>query len=146
MRKWHVTIRSTAQFAWQHLVTLRGVLNEDGLHGGDLLQVGRLQPFHHVHIRVVSATLVVQHVLDKPGAVDADGIEAEVIRAALVAVGDGGYAQVSQRDDPLGKNGCDGRVALCVYAANLARAVINVEVPRDELLLRLYFEWHPSVE
>ena len=128
------------RLARQHLVALRRVVEEDRFHGRNLLQVGGLQPLHHVLIRVVRAALVVQRVLDELESRNAYCIEAQVVGAAGVAVGDGGYAQVLERRDPLRKDGRDGRVALGVDAANLAGAVIHIEVTGDELLFRLYFE------
>jgi len=67
-------------------------------------------------------------------------IKAEVVGASGGAVSNGGYAQVFERRNPLGEDGRDGRVALCVDAAHFARAIIHVEVGGNELLLRLHFQ------
>jgi len=76
---------------------------------------------------MVRAALVVQHVLNELEAGNADRIEAQVVGAAGVAVSNCCYSQILQRGDPLGKDGRDGRVALCVDAANLARTLSTLK-------------------
>ena len=124
-------------FTGEHLVALGCVVEEDGLDDGNLLEIGRLEAFDGVFVGVVRAGLVVHVVLDELEARDADGVEAEVVSAAGVAVGDGGDAEVFEGGDPLGEDGADGGVALGVDAADFAGAVVDVEVGADELLLGL---------
>ena len=90
---------------------------------------------------MVRAALIVQHVLDELEAGDADRVEAQVIGAASVAIRDRGYAQVFEWGNPLRKNRRNGRVALRIDAADLARAVIHIEVGGNEFLLRLHCQW-----
>ena len=129
-RRFSFRIGIGQRLARHHLVALGGVVDKDGLDGGDLLQVGRLQPLHDILVGVMGAALVVEIVLDELETGNADRIEAQVIGAAGVAHRDGGDAEVLQRRDPLRKDGRDRRVALEIDAANLARAVVDVEVGR----------------
>src|ERR1035437_2893385 len=87
------------------------------------------------------AAFVVQHLLNELEAWKVPCADTQVIRAACVAVGYRGHAQVLERSDPLRKDGRDGRVPLRIDAANSARAVIHVEVAGDELVLRLNLQW-----
>ena len=50
-------------------------------------------------------------------------------------VSDGGDAEVFQRGDPLSEDGVHGGVALCVDTADFARAVIDIEVAGEQLVL-----------
>src|SRR6266568_6889825 len=89
---------------------------------------------------MVSAALIVQHVLNELKAGNADCIEAQVIGAAGVAHGQSRNAEILKRSNPLRKNWRYSRVSLQINAANLASTVIHVEVGRDQLLLRLHFQ------
>jgi hypothetical protein len=112
-------------FAGHHLVAHGGVVEEDGLDGGDLCEVGGLQALVGVHVGVVSAALVVHRVLDELEAGEADGVEGEMIGAAGVAHGDGGDAEVSERPDPLAEDRLLGGVALQIDATDLSGAVVD---------------------
>ena len=46
-------------------------------------------------------------------------------------------AQILQRFDPLRENRGDGRVALQIDAANFSTAVVDVEIRRELLMIRL---------
>ena len=121
------------RLARHHLVALRGVIHEDRLDGRNLLQVGRLQAFHHILVRMVGAALVVEHVLNELESGDAHRVKAQVIGAAGVAIGDGGNAEVLQRRNPLRKDRRNGPVSLRVDAANFAGAVIDIEIRRKSV-------------
>ena len=62
-------------FARNHLVAHGGVVEEDGLDGGDLREIGRLQALVGVHVGVVSAAFVVGRILNELEAGQADGVE-----------------------------------------------------------------------
>src|ERR1700691_5453868 len=61
------------RFARDHFVAHGGVVDENGLDGGDLLQVSGNEMFVRVHVGVVRAGLVVGVVLNELEARDADG-------------------------------------------------------------------------
>ena len=72
-------------FAGEHLVALGGVVDEDRLYGGELLEVGGLEALDGVFVGVVGAGFVVHIVLNELEAGEADGVEAEVVGAAGVS-------------------------------------------------------------
>ncbi len=69
------------RLAGQHLVAHRRVVNEDRFDRGGLREIARLQAFVSIHIRVVGARDVVELVLNKLEARNANVIERFVIRA-----------------------------------------------------------------
>jgi len=89
------------RFPRDHLIAHCGVVDEDGFNRGDLLKVRWLQALVGIHIGMVGPCLIVQRVLNKLEARDANGIKGQVVCAARVSVGYGGYAEISQRSDPL---------------------------------------------
>src|SRR5579885_444792 len=133
-------LRMRQRLAGQHLVAHGGVVDKDGLDGSDLLEVACLQAFIGVLVGVVGAALVIQVVLNELEAVDADGVEGEVVGAAGIAHRKGGYTEVFERSDPLRKDGRNGGVFLQVDAADFTGAVRSEEIAGDELPLGLDFE------
>ena len=81
---------------------------------------------------------VVQRVLDKLEAGNADGVETEMVGAAGVAQSDRGYADVLERLHPLFEDRADGGILLQVDSANFSAAVVDVEIAGDFFLLGLY--------
>ena len=133
-------LRIRQRLARQHLVALGGVVYKDRFDRRNLLQVAGLQSFHDILVGVVGAAFVIQIVLDELEARNPDSIEAQVIGTACIAIRNGGDAQILQRRDPLSKNRRNGRVTLRVDAADFARAIVHIEIRRDQLLFRLHFQ------
>ena len=87
----------------------------------------------HVEVRVVDVAEVVQLVLHELEARDADAVEADVVGAARVALGDDGRADVVPRLQPVLEDRRDRQVLLRIDAADLAAAVVQIEVRGDLL-------------
>ena len=83
------------------------------------------------------ALLVLDFVLDELEAGQADAVERDVVGAAGVALGDGRDAEVLERLDPGCEDRRDGVILLRVDAADLAGAVVEVEVGGEFGVLRL---------
>src|SRR4051812_32476381 len=94
-RRGQIALRQ--RVAGHHLRTVGRFPYERSLDHGGLLQVFALQAVVHIVIRVVSALAVLDLVLDELEAGQTDAIEREVVRAAGIALGDGGDAEVFQR-------------------------------------------------
>src|SRR6202047_4372505 len=90
---------------------------------------------------MVGPCLIVQRVLNKLEARDANGIKGQVVCAARVPVSYGCYAQVPERLHPLLEDGIHRGIALGVDAPNFARSVVDVEIGGDEFLLGFELEW-----
>src|SRR5436190_2128295 len=60
-----------------------------------------------------------------------------MVGAARVVDGDGGGAHIVERLEPIGKEGACVLIALEVDAADLARAVIQVEISAQFIVFRL---------
>src|SRR5204863_1613554 len=81
--------------------------------------------------------VVVELVLDELEAGEADGVEGEVIGAAGAAHRQRRGTEVVKRDEPFPEDRNDRRVLLTVDAPHLSGAVVEVEVRRELLPLRL---------
>src|SRR5579863_6418518 len=107
----------------QHLVAHRGVVNEDGLDRGCLLQIGGLQPLVGVHVGVMGACAVIQLILYELEARNSHSVERLVVRAASMTQGDRGNTEVPQRFNPLREDGGYSGVFLQIDSTDLATAV-----------------------
>src|SRR5579859_6419498 len=134
--------RSRRQFfldglAREHLIAHRRVIDEVGNNHSDLPQILELHTIVNIHIRVMRARLVLDRVLDELESWNAYCIEREVIRSASVAHCERVHSQIFELLHPRLENGLHCRVALHVDAANLACAIVDVEISGDLGLLRL---------
>src|SRR5215470_16867682 len=84
---------------------------------------------------MMRARPVVEHVLNKLESRDTDGIERLMIRTAGVTHGDAADPEVRERRNPLLEAGGDRGILLQIDSANLAGAIINVEVSGDLCLV-----------
>jgi undecaprenyl-diphosphatase len=110
---------------------LRGVVDERGDDRRRLLEVVGHRVVLHVQVRVVDVAEVVQLVLHELEAGDADAVKTHVIGAAGVALGHDGCADVIPRLQPVREDRRDRQVFLGVDPADLAAAVVEVEVGGD---------------
>ena len=85
----------------------------------------------------MGAAFVIHRVLNELEAGDARGIERLMVGAAGIAHGKRIHAKITKRLHPRFKDRLDPGILLHVNAANLAGAVIHVEIDRDLCLLRL---------
>src|SRR5580700_4953114 len=85
----------------------------------------------------MAARTVIQRVLDELESGDADAVKRFVIGAAGIAQRDGGNAKVFEWLHPLGEDRSHGSILLQVDTANLAAAIIKIEVAGNLLILRL---------
>ena len=85
---------------------------------------------------MVSAAVVIHRILDELEARNAHFVKGQVIGAASVLSSNGGHSEVFQGCNPLRENRPFGEILLQVNAANPARAIVYIEVTRDQLLLR----------
>src|SRR5438270_2068347 len=86
------------------------------------------------------AGVVFDLILDELESRNASAVKREMIRATSVAHGDSGHAQVFEGLHPFHKNRRDSLVFLKVNAANLPRAVIEIEIDRNLGLFRFELE------
>ncbi len=89
----------------------------------------------------MGAAFVIHRVLNELETRDARGIERLMVRAAGIAHGKRIHAQVAKRLHPRCKDRLDPGVLLHVNAANLAGAVVHIEIDRDLCLLRRSRHW-----
>src|ERR1700748_710351 len=87
------------------------------------------------------AAFVIEIILNELEAWNSNGVKTQVIGSTGVPHGYRGNAEVFEGSHPLRKDWGNGCVALQVDSANLARAVVDVEVSRDEFLFGLHFQW-----
>src|SRR5580692_77790 len=133
--------RMRQRLAREHLVAHGRVVDEDGLDHRRLCQIFRLQSFVRVHIRVVRTRAVIQRILNELEPRDAHRVERFMIRAACISYRDCAHAEIAQRRHPLLEDGTDGGILLQVDTANFSRAVIQIEISRNFLLLRFQLNW-----
>ncbi len=84
------------------------------------------------------ARFVFDGILNELKSWNAGRIERQMIGAARIAHGECGHAEILERAHPAFKNRRDRLIFLQVNAANLARAVVHVEIRRHPGLLRLH--------
>src|SRR3989442_7565492 len=84
---------------------------------------------------MVRARSVIERILNELEPRDADSIKSLMVGATGVAYTHRGYAQIFQRLDPLGKDRSYSGILLKINAANLAAAIIDVEIPGNFLLV-----------
>src|SRR2546428_3593890 len=78
---------------------------------------------------MVCARSVIERILNELEPRDAHSIKSLMVGATGVARTQRGYAQIFQRLNPLGKDRSYSGILLKVNAANLAAAVIDIEIP-----------------
>src|SRR5713101_6806419 len=83
---------------------------------------------------MVCARSVIERILNELEPRDAHSIKSLMVGATGVARTQRGYAQIFQRLNPLGKDRSYSGILLKVNAANLAAAVIDIEIPGNFLL------------
>src|SRR5204863_4195735 len=115
-------------FSRQFFVAHGGVIDEGGHDDGGLLEVILRGAVEYVHVGMVRARAVLQRILDELETGEADSVERLVVGPAGVGYGDGGGAHVCEGCQPLLEEGFHTFVALGVDSADLAAAVIQVEV------------------
>ena len=123
--------RVGSRLARQLLIHHGRVVDEGGHDHRGLLHVVGLDPIEDVLVGVVSPRVVLDLVLDELEAGQADAVERLVVGAAGVGDRQGGGAHLAERLEPLAEDRPDGLVALHVDAADLAGAVIEVEIGRE---------------
>src|SRR5690606_14995518 len=110
-------------------------------HAGDdrrgLLEVLRRRVIVGVQVGVVDVGAVVQAILHELEARKPDAVERDVVGAAGVARDHHGGADVGERLHPRLEDRHRGEGFLGVHAADLARAVVQVEVGREPVVRRL---------
>ncbi len=76
----------------------------------------------------MGASVVVHRILDELEAGEADGVVGKVVGAAGVADGQGGHAEIVERDHPGVEDGRNHFIALEIDAADFAGAIVDVVV------------------
>jgi len=102
--------------------------NLDTLIHFELLQIGRLQPLVGIEVRVMRQRVVLDFVLDELEAGQADAVEGQVVGAAGVGEAQRGGTHVAEGLEPLAEGGAHRLIPLEIDAADLAGAVVEVEI------------------
>src|SRR5579864_1692081 len=89
----------------------------------------------------MSPRLVFDGILDELESWNTDGVERQMVRASGVAHGECSHAEIFEGPYPRLEDGRDSGVLLQVDTANLARAIVDVEVGGDFCLLGLQRDW-----
>ena len=100
-------LRTRQRLARQHQVAHRRVVDKDCLNHRRLSQIIRLQPLIRIHVGVMGARSVIEHVLNKLESRHSDRIERFVIGAARISHRQRAHTQVLQWRDPLLKDRSD---------------------------------------
>ena len=127
-----------AGLAGQLLVHHGGVVHEGGHDRGGLLHVLGLDAVEDVLVGVVGPGVVLDLILDELEAGQADAVERLVVGAAGVGDGQRGGAHLAEGLEPLAEDRADGLVPLEVDAADLAGAVVEVEVGLELVVTRAW--------
>src|SRR6185295_6533458 len=93
---------------------------------------------------MVCARVVFDLVLDKLKSRQTNRIERKVVRAAGVGDRERACAHVSERRQPLPEEGANAFVALQVNSANLAGAIVEIEITTQLLVFGFLYEGWPS--
>src|SRR5690606_3845651 len=116
------------------LIAHRRVVDHAGDDRRGLLEVLRRGVVVGVQVGVVDVGAVVQAIVHELEARQADPVERDVVGAAGVARDHHGGADVGERRHPCLEDRHRGQVLLGVHAADLARAVVQVEVGREPVV------------
>ena len=92
-----------------------------------------------IHTGMVRDAAIIERVLNELEPRQTDGIQRQMVRAAGVLDGDGGRTLVAEGRQPGFKQRAHRIVPLQVDAANLAAAVIQIEVARELGVVRQKF-------
>src|SRR5258707_15473379 len=133
-RWWQLFLNGLAR---ELLIALRRHIHKRRDDHRHLLQVFRLQAVIDVHVGVVRARVVFDWILYELEPRDAGSVEREMVGATGVAHGQRIHAEIVEGLHPGLKDRLYGGVLLHEDAANLARAIVHVEIDGNLCLLRL---------